>query len=210
MTRPKRHRRMNTPPPMRGFKPFGIPIKEMDSITLLFEEYEALKLADYNKLTQAQAAKLMQVSRPTFTRIYENARNVVAQAFIEGKAIFIEGGNVAFEKHWYKCEACNEVFEAEKDQEIEQCHYCSSSNISNINQELEEDFESHSEQDASTMGRGGHCVCVTCGTKVPHKAGLPCIKTKCPDCGKTMFRENSLHHREFLKNQKGDNSENSE
>ena len=59
---------------MEGYKPFGIPRRELDSVTLLFEEYEAIKLADYENLTQEEAALKMNISRPTFTRLYDKAR----------------------------------------------------------------------------------------------------------------------------------------
>jgi DNA-directed RNA polymerase subunit RPC12/RpoP len=48
----------------------------------------------------------MDISRPTFTRVYNSALKKIAQAFIECKAIEIEGGNVEFEKQWYKCKKC--------------------------------------------------------------------------------------------------------
>ena len=43
------------PPPMEGFKPFGVPMRELESVVLLFEEFEAIRLADYEKLTQEEA-----------------------------------------------------------------------------------------------------------------------------------------------------------
>ena len=44
---------------MEGFKPFGIPMRELGSVDLLFEEFEALRLADYENLTQEEAAVKM-------------------------------------------------------------------------------------------------------------------------------------------------------
>lgn len=38
-------------------------------------------------------------------------------------------------------------------------------------------------------GPGGYCVCPDCGAKKEHVRGVPCINTKCPDCGRTMVRE---------------------
>lgn len=38
-------------------------------------------------------------------------------------------------------------------------------------------------------GPGGNCVCPNCGTKVEHRAGVPCYKEKCPECGTAMMRE---------------------
>ena len=41
----------------------------------------------------------------------------------------------------------------------------------------------------SSLGPGGNCVCLSCGTKVAHQAGTPCNSMKCPKCGSTMVRE---------------------
>ena len=106
MPRPKQNRKMEHPPLMQGFKPFGIPRKMLRSVTLLFEEYEAIRLLDYKGMTQEQAAVVMNVSRPTLTCIYEKARQTIAKAMVEGKMINIEGGNVQFDKEWYRCRRC--------------------------------------------------------------------------------------------------------
>lgn len=47
------------------------------------------------------------------------------------------------------------------------------------------------------MGAGGACVCPKCGQRVPHNAGIPCIKERCPDCGVALVREGSPHHQEI-------------
>jgi len=123
----KRHRRIAMPPLMEGYKPFGIPMRELDSVTLLFEEFEAIRLADYEDLTQEEAAEKMNVSRPTFTRIYEKARKNIARAFIEGKAIFIKGGDYVTDDYWYRCKDCNEIMITMKP--AEHCRSCESDNI---------------------------------------------------------------------------------
>ena len=38
------------------------------------------------------------------------------------------------------------------------------------------------------LGPGGFCVCPKCGTKAPHKRGIPCYNHKCPGCGQPMTR----------------------
>jgi hypothetical protein len=38
------------------------------------------------------------------------------------------------------------------------------------------------------LGPSGFCICRQCGTKVPHKRGLPCYETHCPNCGQPMTR----------------------
>ena len=78
---------------------------------LHFDEYEAIRLLDYEGLMQEQAAERMNVSRPTLTRIYEQARRSMAKAFVEGKMIVIEGGNVEFDRDWYRCKKCHKLIE---------------------------------------------------------------------------------------------------
>jgi predicted DNA-binding protein (UPF0251 family) len=62
-------------------------------VTLLYEELEALRLADVQGLTQSDAAQLMSVSRSTFQRILENAHRQVALALVEGQALYIIGSS---------------------------------------------------------------------------------------------------------------------
>ena len=71
MPRPKQDRKISIPPLMKGFKPFGIPRRMLSSVSLLYDEYEAIRLLDYEGMNQDQAAVQMNVSRPTLTRIYE-------------------------------------------------------------------------------------------------------------------------------------------
>ena len=106
MPRPKQERKISNPPLMQGFKPFGIPRRMLSQVSLLYDEYEAIRLLDYEGMNQDQAAVQMNVSRPTLTRIYENARKTIAQALVEGKMIMIEGGNVQFDRAWYRCRRC--------------------------------------------------------------------------------------------------------
>ncbi len=111
MSRPQKSRKVCNPPKMQGFKPFGLPDCELEQVTLKFEEYESIKLVDYEMLSQEKAAELMDVSRPTFTRIYNKALKTIAKAFVEAKAIGIEGGNYQFDKDWYRCEKCYKLIE---------------------------------------------------------------------------------------------------
>ncbi len=111
MPRPKQNRKICNPPKMKGFKPFGIRARNLSAVVLMYDEYETIRLLDYDGLTQEQAAEKVGVSRPTLTRIYEKARQKIAQAFVEGKMINIEGGNVEFESSWYRCTRCYKVIE---------------------------------------------------------------------------------------------------
>lgn len=42
------------------------------------------------------------------------------------------------------------------------------------------------------FGSGGFCVCAGCGHKQPHQRGVKCTDLKCPDCGRTMVRDELL------------------
>ena len=132
----RRFRRIGMLPPMEGYKPFGIPMRELESVTLLYEEFEAIRLADYENLTQEEAADKMNISRPTFTRLYDKARKCIAKAFIEGKAIIIQGGTYVTKDYWYKCGDCYETMNTLKP--IKQCRNCDSDKITRLNNESEE------------------------------------------------------------------------
>jgi uncharacterized protein len=129
MPRPKRMRKVTTPPPLRGFKPFGAE-KEEKPVVINFEEYEAIRLCDFELLGQLEAAQLMQVSRPTFTRIYESARRKVALAFTKACPIVFEGGKVYFDSDWFSCSDCGCVFNNPfPESKIEHCALCGSKSV---------------------------------------------------------------------------------
>ena len=120
------------PPVMEGYKPFGVPMRELESVDLLYEEYEALRLADYENLTQEEAAKKMNISRPTFTRLYDKARKSIAKAFVEGKAIIIHGGTYVTDDYWYRCGNCHETMVTLKP--AKNCRKCDSDTIIQLNE----------------------------------------------------------------------------
>jgi predicted DNA-binding protein (UPF0251 family) len=111
MARPRKSRKIVNPPKMIGFQPFGMPSCEIEPVKLKFEEYESIRLINYELLDQDQAAEQMNVSRPTFTRIYNNALKQIARSFVEGNAIEIEGGSYQFEKDWYRCKKCYKLIQ---------------------------------------------------------------------------------------------------
>ena len=74
MPRKKRLRRVVVPPGFKGFKPYGNWREKEEAVELLFEEYESIKLTDYSGLNHEEASVLMEVSRATFARVYESAR----------------------------------------------------------------------------------------------------------------------------------------
>ncbi len=129
-------RRVLNPPTIKGLKPYGREVSDQvtDPINLLYEEYEALRLSDYDDLNHYQASVAMGISRPTFTRIYGSALKKIAKAFVEGREIFIEGGKIHFDSNWYHCEGCKAYFNnPEKEIPITNCPLCKSTNIYEFN-----------------------------------------------------------------------------
>lgn len=80
-------------PSVTFFKPAGIPLKALEEVQLTVEEIEAVRLKDLEGLEQEEAAEKMNISRPTFQRVLASARQKIADALLNGKAIRIEGGN---------------------------------------------------------------------------------------------------------------------
>ncbi len=96
MGRSKQLRLVCSIPMTAGFRPFGRNCRRNASLDLLFDEYESLRLLDYEGRQQAEAAELMKISRPTLTRIYMEARRKIATAIVEGRELRITGGNIDF------------------------------------------------------------------------------------------------------------------
>ena len=62
---------------------------ELEETILTMPEFEAIRLIDLKQISQEQAGKQMQISQSTLSRILKTARNKIADAIINGKAIKI-------------------------------------------------------------------------------------------------------------------------
>jgi len=96
MTRPIKFRRVGFKPNVSYFKPAGVPMAQLEEVVLTMDEFEAIRLKDVEELDQVEAAEKMNISQPTFNRILGSARNKIADAIVNGKAIRIEGGHYKF------------------------------------------------------------------------------------------------------------------
>ena len=90
--RPKKTRWIKCIPGERCFKPLCKPLDKVDVVSLTLDEFEAVRLACLEGLKQVDAAKLMRISRPTFSRILTSAQEKIADGLVNIKAIRIEGG----------------------------------------------------------------------------------------------------------------------
>ena len=93
MPRPRNRRNIGFTPEVTYFKPQGIPLRELEKVTLSFTELEAMRLINIEEMDQQEAAKQMNISQSTLFRELKEARKKIALALINGKAIKIEKNN---------------------------------------------------------------------------------------------------------------------
>ena len=89
--RPKKTRWVKCNPSERLFKP-QTKRNSPGIVILTLDEFEAVRLLDYEDLSQIEVAKQMHVHRSTVSRIISSARKKIAQALVEIKSLKIEGG----------------------------------------------------------------------------------------------------------------------
>ena len=95
--RPKKTRHVQKEPNTRQFSPRGQRGRPGYN-QLKVEELEAIRLSDHMGLKQAEAAKYMDISQQTFSRILRNARKCLAEALVLGLIIKVNGGVFRIEK----------------------------------------------------------------------------------------------------------------
>ena len=129
MSRPKIDRIVACPPRFNSFKPLGVRRTDLEKVVLSLDEYEAIKLANYDKLGQQEASEGMGVSRPTFTRLLDSARQKISDFLINGKELVIEGGNIHFKENFIECLDCGHRFKIDIEVDIKKCPSCGSNNL---------------------------------------------------------------------------------
>jgi predicted DNA-binding protein (UPF0251 family) len=88
--RRRKRRVIGVIPEIRHFYPALSSSKQPKTpIFMTCEEFEALRLVDYEGLTQEEAGKRMGISRGTVWRALNSARKKVAQMLIEGRELII-------------------------------------------------------------------------------------------------------------------------
>ena len=87
-------RRVGIIPEYRGFTPDGL--ASGDAIDMTVDELEVLRLCDLEGLNQEAVALQMGIARATVAAICSRAHRKVANALVNGRALVIEGGNIAY------------------------------------------------------------------------------------------------------------------
>lgn len=135
MVRPVISRKVGYHPEVSYFKPRGIPMLDLEEVTLTVDEREAIRLADLQGLSHEEGGELMGVSRATFGRILRNARRIIADAIISGKAINIQGGTyeIVTSRRLFSCDACAHQWEEDPGTgRPDQCPECGKTEITRI------------------------------------------------------------------------------
>lgn len=93
MPRPRKCRRVCCMPPVSEFRPDGTETQAGEPLLMTVEEYEIIRLIDWEGLSQEQAAGEMGVARSTVQRIYGEARKKLADCLVNGRPLKIGGGS---------------------------------------------------------------------------------------------------------------------
>lgn len=109
MPRPRKWRNVCCLPEANFHGPLEVS-KRKEEIIMTVEEYESIRLIDFEGLTQEECAGQMNVARATVQKIYFDARKILAQSLVNGNVIHIQGGD-------YKLyDACNST------EDFHRCH----------------------------------------------------------------------------------------
>lgn len=129
MSRPKLRRLIDTPPLYDSFKPIGVRGRDIVDLQMSLDEFETLRLADYEGMNQDDAAEEMDISRSTFSRLIESARRKSSEFLIEGKRLVINGGPVHFKENLLRCRSCNSIVPVQFGTENILCTNCGSDDL---------------------------------------------------------------------------------
>lgn len=92
MPRPRKWRKVCCMPGNNRFGPLNTSYNQ-ECVVMTIEEYETIRLIDLQGFTQEQCAEKMSIARTTVQRIYNDARQKLADALVNGKVLKIEGGD---------------------------------------------------------------------------------------------------------------------
>ncbi len=94
MARPRKCRKVCSLPENYGFAPMK-GIDDENRVVMAVDEYETIRLIDLVGYTQEECAAQMHIARTTVQGIYNEARKKLADALVNGKVLYIEGGDFA-------------------------------------------------------------------------------------------------------------------
>ncbi len=97
MPRPRKWRNVCCIPEKTVFGPLGSEKESAELVVMTIDEYETIRLIDFEGMTQEECSESMGVARTTIQRIYNLARKKLAGILVDGNIVRIEGGDVGVE-----------------------------------------------------------------------------------------------------------------
>lgn len=92
MARPVKRRQVCRLPGNNRFGPMNRRGRKPQTVVMSVDEYEAIRLIDWEGFTQEECAEQMQVARTTVQGIYVEARKKLSDVLVNNKELLIEGG----------------------------------------------------------------------------------------------------------------------
>ena len=92
MPRPKKNREVCCLPESNMFGPIPARLAKNGVVVLSVDEYETIRLIDYEGMSQEECAISMNVARTTVQRMYVDARKKISECIVNGRLMKIEGG----------------------------------------------------------------------------------------------------------------------
>ncbi|AEG60250.1 DUF134 domain-containing protein [Desulforamulus ruminis] len=92
MPRPRKWRKVCGLPESSRFGPLDSPANTEYVVNMTVDEYETIRLIDLEDMTQEECATQMNIARTTVQGIYNDARKKLAESLVNGKVLWIEGG----------------------------------------------------------------------------------------------------------------------
>ena len=92
MPRPRKFRNVCSLPQSNIFGPYKTP-NSGNIVHMSVEEYETIRLIDFEGMMQQECADKMNVARTTVQRIYNDARQKLADVLTNGHILKISGGD---------------------------------------------------------------------------------------------------------------------
>lgn len=93
MPRPTKCRKVCSLPQRNLYGPLNPTNLDIEITLMSVDEYETIRLIDFEGLMQEECAKQMNVARTTVQRIYNDARKKLSQSLVNGNVLKIEGGD---------------------------------------------------------------------------------------------------------------------
>ncbi|QEN09486.1 DUF134 domain-containing protein [Oceanispirochaeta crateris] len=140
-------RSVNSPPRFFRFNAEDSPTSQKKPIELHLDEYEALRLADKLNYDHKDASRIMNISRPTFTRLLNRARKKAADFLTDGGPLEIAGGRILFASNVYCCKTCHRPFQVEPGEAIS-CPRCNGNQVIKAQPSCQHDCRCCEESDA--------------------------------------------------------------